>query len=642
MISDVDSSFKDALLKVREEFQKIPDSEELTKKVCTKLQGTFDDPPIEDFEFVCQRAFSLEELRTLVFSPRDEQISAYTELLLVSTSYPAEHRLRKTAGVLLTLIYLIHRKSLAFNQQFIISNGILPLTIMLQYDNLYERSQALEIFLTLTDCDSFDWFQHPENSLTQTLHQRMLGLSNYEAFLHNLIANRSHSYPGGSFRALQLLAFWLSWVRALYTEDQKLILSIDLMKEIHSWTQPNQEKDDFITEEELQLARTLYEDFKTESPVIVERTDTDTAQQQRTFAVIGITSSISGAAPPECFVNDVLNMQRKTVVVSMEERFHRIKEAGNALFKQGLFEKAIDKYNEALSGLRRFAAGNNVNEANKNELEVTARTNIANALWKLYRSQGSEHSRSSSADLNLLQDIEAQCNQVLSLQPNSVKAMYRLLCCMLEKQENQPAFDKASKFIQVVTQAGIKEEDIAMLTKLKRKCIALELLKNQNIPNASFHAESWGLSTEKLSLLEVVLKRYHLSHLVPAQSHAQDCVSGTNASLKQQSRAVKPSSSKAQTVKDRDFIEGMNGIDHLQRNKTSNKKKIVAAKKPVKLNAQDRSLIQQLKAEAKSFSSKVVKRVGNDEINTILSENQADISNSFEVSANCTTFLSRF
>jgi hypothetical protein len=46
----------------------------------------------------------------------------------------------------------------------------------------------------------------------------MLALAN-SPFLQLLLDNNPSPFPGGSFYCLQMLAFWLSWVRALYTGE---------------------------------------------------------------------------------------------------------------------------------------------------------------------------------------------------------------------------------------------------------------------------------------------------------------------------------------------------------------------------------------------------------------------------------------
>lgn len=100
---------EDVLRLIREEFEKIPDGGPLIEKVSSRLQKTYDEPPIEDFEFATRKTFTKEELQTALFHPLDEQIAYYPALLTVSASTGPEHSVRKTASLILTLVYLVHR-----------------------------------------------------------------------------------------------------------------------------------------------------------------------------------------------------------------------------------------------------------------------------------------------------------------------------------------------------------------------------------------------------------------------------------------------------------------------------------------------------------------------------------------------------
>jgi hypothetical protein len=135
---------------------------------------------------------------------------------------------------------------------------------MIDHENLYLRGQVLEILLRVTDCDVFDWFKPPQAHFEKRLHQNLLNVGRSQTFLTKLLANRSKSYPGGAFRALQLIAFSLSWIRALYTSDQKLQLSASALGELRLWTEKQSEysetersAQDGQEDPELQLARTL-------------------------------------------------------------------------------------------------------------------------------------------------------------------------------------------------------------------------------------------------------------------------------------------------------------------------------------------------------------------------------------------------
>ena len=94
---------------IREEFGKIPDGESLIEKVTAKLQKTFDEPPLEDFEFAVRKTFTREELQTALFKPLDEQVAYYPAILNAGVAAPSDHPVKKTASLALTLIYLVHR-----------------------------------------------------------------------------------------------------------------------------------------------------------------------------------------------------------------------------------------------------------------------------------------------------------------------------------------------------------------------------------------------------------------------------------------------------------------------------------------------------------------------------------------------------
>ena len=109
------NALEEAKRQVREEFHKIPDSQEMTIKVCEKLQQTFDNPPVSDFEFFANKPFSADEVRVCLFKPRVEQIPFLVQGLRVGLNMAKGHNLRKLASLLLTLVYLVHRYVMHLN-----------------------------------------------------------------------------------------------------------------------------------------------------------------------------------------------------------------------------------------------------------------------------------------------------------------------------------------------------------------------------------------------------------------------------------------------------------------------------------------------------------------------------------------------
>ena len=76
------------------------------------------------------------------------------------------------------------------------------------------NDQAVDPFMQLTPTELHDWFHEP--ILEPAVHRRFLDLSGPEpAFVSKLEANMGEAapFPGGSYYALQILAFWLSLLR---------------------------------------------------------------------------------------------------------------------------------------------------------------------------------------------------------------------------------------------------------------------------------------------------------------------------------------------------------------------------------------------------------------------------------------------
>ena len=295
MINQARNAFDSACSLIRKDYSEMgADGKELGDRLIGSFVSTYSKPPTEEFEQILQRNFTDDEVRVALFKPRDEQIKFYPILLLCADQEEIKkldelHPLSKLKALVLSTIFLFHRHTWkGFCEEFIVRGGLDTLANMLSEPNLYYRGQIVEIFLSMTDSDNFDWFEPKSDVLGRTLHIRFLELSDHKLFLDNLLSNRRQSFPGGSMRCLQILAFWLSWVRAMYTKDQKLHLSQKMLSELQLWGSTN---DDDVTrigadgifdastkssqsqtssvqvdssankEEESKLARTLYEDF---------------------------------------------------------------------------------------------------------------------------------------------------------------------------------------------------------------------------------------------------------------------------------------------------------------------------------------------------------------------------------------------
>jgi tetratricopeptide (TPR) repeat protein len=369
---------------------------------------------------------------------------------------------------------------------FITCNGLSALAGLISSDNLYLRGQVLEIILCATDCDVYDWFKAPDSYADKVLHQNMIGFARAPTTLSRLFANRTGSYPGGSFRALQIIAFALSWLRALYTSDQKLQLSRTAVLDLEKWKEgkagangdgtESAEKEDGEAPQvdpEYQLAKALLEDFTGPNNVVpsgeshadeaylatalntaslADTTALGTAPavatavvpvqaQESTPAAIGTTPAVSGAA---------------TSQTNAAQSAQDLKEKGNAEFKAGRYASAQQWYYQALSALS--------SEGGDDHTRAALHSNAATAAWKIaqlclaakpelelqfYPSisgdagvASSNNSISSSDEaedefLRALNSCVADCRAALAVLPGSCKAAYRLAAVLL--LQNNPS-----------------------------------------------------------------------------------------------------------------------------------------------------------------------------------------------------------
>ncbi len=280
-----------AKAKVRADYKNVGlDSEKLADRICQSFQNAYDKPPVEEFQQILRKNVTEDEVRVTLFAPQEEQVKFYPVLLLAGCqpevrNLEESHPLVRMKALVLSTMFLLHRFSWKnFLEEFVIRGGLTTLAEMLDEPNLYFRGQVVEMFLTITDSDQWDWFTVRTDALGRTLHIRLLELSEDTGFLSKLVSNRKHSFPGGSMRCLQLLAFWLSWVRAMYTKNQQLILSSGLLAELRAWSEEGPvidssidvsesdgiiETDDSTPDEEalaeeIKLATTLFNDFSKE------------------------------------------------------------------------------------------------------------------------------------------------------------------------------------------------------------------------------------------------------------------------------------------------------------------------------------------------------------------------------------------
>ena len=282
----MDASLTHVLSLIDQEYAELPSGKDLAEKLKGKMIKTQESPPIAELEFLIQSAgcnlednngcmvssLPVEVARSILFNPCESQIELYPLLLrrVIDDEACTEAELAqctaasKIQPLLWALVYLVHRKLWSFLEVFVLSGGLIAVSEMIGDNNLYVRGQAIEIMLSITDCDVNDWFKKAGDNNTRLLHTRLLSCYKDDNFLKNLILNRTHSYPGGSMRCLQILAFFLSWMRAEYSNNENIVLNNALLAVFYQWTRADSGDGEShsSSSNEIELAETLLKDFE--------------------------------------------------------------------------------------------------------------------------------------------------------------------------------------------------------------------------------------------------------------------------------------------------------------------------------------------------------------------------------------------
>jgi hypothetical protein len=138
--------------------------------------------------------------------------------------------------------------------------GLEALVRLFDHSNLTLRGQAIEIFFKVTNDDIFPWFSFNDEDEAidgddNTARVKMASLASCD-IVSKLLANRpgSITFPGGTFLALQLFAFFASFLR-VWT-GRYIRLSGEILNLLQEW----QARSD-VEHEEAALAAKLHEDF---------------------------------------------------------------------------------------------------------------------------------------------------------------------------------------------------------------------------------------------------------------------------------------------------------------------------------------------------------------------------------------------
>jgi tetratricopeptide (TPR) repeat protein len=359
---------------VAEILKEIPGQDEETQTAIeASLTKGFNEPKVEHLEFALQKRCTPDEIRHLMFFPTVEQFQFYPRLLADAPSgAPEDHPQRRIQARFLAVFYLHHARDWRLIAEFIEFDGLATLASLFTSTNLYVRSQAMDSFMQITGNPDFDWFAPADNAGARKLHHAMLSLSNH-SFIKALVSNRTDTYPGGSFYALQIMAFWFSWMRILYCKNNELRLSRQLLDILKEWSERTNE-----VVEEKQLATKVYEDFSRFPAAGEEGLEVNSAKNNLS----------ANPAPPQ-----------------EESDAEKHRQLGNGAFKRGDFSEAISQYEYALKAL------SDQDRASKAAMPVL--TNLAFALLKR-----------NSDEQDLLSCVQ-HCDQAIEIEVKNVKAHFR-------------------------------------------------------------------------------------------------------------------------------------------------------------------------------------------------------------------------
>lgn len=232
----------------------MPD-EESAAMISKSFRAKWERPPMESLERALRRKLSIEEARRILFLPEEMDVLDYSVALSkLPPGCPPEHPLSKVQSLFLGTLYTCHREDKSLMRAFVVkAGGLRALVGLLADENVYVVSQALHTLYTLTSL--LDWHdEKPDAPLLQCL----ANLAHHDvgfvkALEVHCFVNR---FPGCSFLALSVLAFWLSTLRHFFCKDRILRLGPDVLRLLHRWST----REDGTVEEH-KLAATLYEDF---------------------------------------------------------------------------------------------------------------------------------------------------------------------------------------------------------------------------------------------------------------------------------------------------------------------------------------------------------------------------------------------
>ncbi|OQR96995.1 hypothetical protein ACHHYP_12919 [Achlya hypogyna] len=225
---------------------------ELQEALYNKFTAYYNAPETANVEHVLRKHMTDERAQNLLFTPKAADGQWYAQLVQgPPQGAPATYPHAVVGQRYLAMMYLCHARRWPFAREFILHDGLAVLVSMFDHDDMHMRGQALDTFTQLTSNPDFDWFERPSSMEDKALHHKMLLLLDTAGIVQQVVVNKET--PGLSFCALQILAFYMSWVRKLYSKGE-LRLSSALLATLASWMSSS-------LDEEAALAAAVHDDF---------------------------------------------------------------------------------------------------------------------------------------------------------------------------------------------------------------------------------------------------------------------------------------------------------------------------------------------------------------------------------------------
>ncbi|GMI17034.1 hypothetical protein TrLO_g15313 [Triparma laevis f. longispina] len=243
------------------------------ESVCSKLMESYDKTHVSEL-INCGANSNLDDdgYRQILFFPSPKDALFYPKLIMSSNS-----SVQIPFTVMLYLSHTYNHGSFNFAREFIKGGGLKSLTELCVSENIHLRGQAVDTLLQLTAHEGFDWFAALPETLPLkekkdviSLHRGFLNIRDSN-FVSNMLKNApwNPSFPGGSYLILQILAFWMSWVRAQHCDNNVLYLSNEVLESLRKWKECEVYEMDGeevtttgrVLQEEKELAKRLFGDF---------------------------------------------------------------------------------------------------------------------------------------------------------------------------------------------------------------------------------------------------------------------------------------------------------------------------------------------------------------------------------------------